>query len=102
MTVKFLGAIAAAIITFSAVPAFADCTAPSKAVPSIPDGATASEADMKAASAAVKGFMADMQDYMKCMEFANAANSPKYTAAQDQLTTLAADFNKQLRAYKSK
>lgn len=102
MTVKFLSVIAATLIGLGvATSAMAECSN-TKQPPTIPNGATASEDEMKAASAAVKGYMADTQDYLKCLEFEKSSNSPKYNSAQDQMAALAAEFNKQLRAFKSK
>jgi hypothetical protein len=74
--------------------------------PAVPDGSKAAEADMQTTSAAVKKFMAETQDYMSCVEFegknGNGNWQKKYNDAVDQMQKLAADFNKQLKAFKSK
>jgi hypothetical protein len=50
------------------LPAFADCalpTAPAK----VPDGSTAKEAEMVAAMNTLKQYDADVNTYVKCLEF---------------------------------
>ena len=74
--------------------------------PALPDGSKAAEAEMQAASAAVKKFMAETQDYMSCVEFEGKSGGSgwqkKYNDAVDQMQKLASEFNKQLKAFKSK
>ncbi|MDE1148481.1 MAG: hypothetical protein PW843_17995 [Azospirillaceae bacterium] len=82
----------------------AECTL--GAAPTVPDGSKAAEAEMQATNAAVKKFMAETQDYMSCLEFEGKNGSTnwqkKYNDAVDQMQKLAGDFNKQLKAFKSK
>jgi hypothetical protein len=79
----------------------------------IPDGKTATEDDITAASAAVKKYLGEMETYMDCID-ADAAAVPveeqtpeakalhvkRYNAAVDAMEATANSFNEQLRAYK--
>lgn len=85
--------------------AHAECTL--KDAPTLPDGASAAEADMIAAQQAVKAYVAETQEYLSCLEFEGKGRSggdwtKKYNDASTRMEKLAADFNKQLRAFKSK
>jgi hypothetical protein len=80
----------------------------------IPDGSTATQEDITAASAAVKKYLADMEAYMACLD-AEAAALPveqqtpeaksmhvkRYNAAVDAMELTANSFNEQLRAFKA-
>ena len=80
----------AACFSMMTVPAFAaDCVMPNP--PSVPDGATASEAVMSAAVADIKGYMADNQDYRRCIE--NKETNLGDTATPDQKALLTAAYN---------
>ncbi|MDE1147053.1 MAG: hypothetical protein PW843_10605 [Azospirillaceae bacterium] len=100
MNAKILGTLAT-LSLFVAGPALAECASKANP-PTIPDGASASTEQMTSANASVKGYMADMQDFLKCMENDKASGSAKYNAAVDQMQGIANEFNKQLRAFKSK
>lgn len=85
--------------------AHAECTL--KDAPVLPDGATAAEAQMVAAQQAVKAYVAETQEYLSCLEFEGKGRAggdwtKKYNDASTRMEKLAADFNKQLRAFKSK
>lgn len=80
----------------------------------VPPGASATEAEIKAASEAVKKYVSDLDDYMKCIdaEFAalpveqqtdevKALHVKRYNAAVDAETAAATTFNTELRAYKA-
>ncbi|MEE3624567.1 hypothetical protein UCD39_11280 [Nitrospirillum sp. BR 11752] len=100
MNTKFLG-ILATVSLFVAGPALAECSTHANP-PAIPDGTGATTEQMTSASASVKGYMADMQDFLKCLENDKAGGSAKYNAAVDQMQSIANEFNKQLRAFKAK
>src|SRR5215510_870455 len=90
------------------LPAFADCalpTAPAK----VPDGATAKEPEMVAAMNVLKQYDADVNTYVKCLEFEAKQNrlsreeqARRHNQAMDSLTSIAAKFNEQVKVFKSK
>lgn len=85
--------------------AHAECTL--KDAPVLPDGASAAEAEMVAAQQSVKAYVAETQEYLACLEFEGKGRAggdwtKKYNDASTRMEKLAADFNKQLRAFKSK
>jgi hypothetical protein len=90
------------------LPALADCTAP-VAPTKVPDGASAPEAEMVAAMQTLKRYDADVNTYVKCLEFEAKQNrlskdeqSRRHNAAMDSLTAIAAKFNEQVRVFKAK
>lgn len=85
--------------------AHAECTL--KDAPVLPEGATAEQGDMVAAQQAVKAYVAETQEYLSCLEFEGKGRAggdwtKKYNDASTRMEKLAAEFNKQLRAFKSK
>jgi hypothetical protein len=80
----------------------------------IPDGKTATQEEISAASANVKKYLADLETYTACLD-AEAAALPvelqteetkalhvkRYNAAVDAMEAAAASFNTQLRAFKA-
>ena len=91
-----------------ALPAMADCTAP-VAPSKVPDGSTAAEADMVAAMQTLKRYDADVNTYVKCLEFEAKQNrlsheeqARRHNQAMDSLTAIAAKFNEQVRVFKAK
>lgn len=95
--------------------AHADCVYP-KAPAAIPDGKTASEADMVAAMAAFKTYDAEVKTYGACLEqetkdkAAGTAQlmqlktmqTKKLNAAVDELQSKAKEFNEQVRIFKAR
>ena len=78
----------------------ADCSLPS--APAVPNGASASMDEMKSAQDAVKKYMVDTDDFLKCLDFSHSASADsKHNEAVSQMQKLAAAFNDQLKAYKS-
>lgn len=80
----------------------------------LPDGAKSSEAEMNAASATVKKYIADMDAYMACLDAEEAAlreeektpetremHIKRHNAAVDAEEAMAARFNEQIKAYKA-
>jgi hypothetical protein len=80
----------------------------------IPDGKSATQEEISAASTAVKKYLADMDTYTACLDAdfaalpveqqtpeAKALNVKKYNAAVDAMEAEAAAFNEQLRAFKA-
>ncbi|WP_114394727.1 hypothetical protein [Oleisolibacter albus] len=97
-------AIALSIIAFAGT-AQAECTL--KDPPAVPDGKTAAEADMVAAQQAIKSFVAETQEYLQCLEYEGKGRTGgdwtrRYNEASERMEKLASDFNKQLKAFKSK
>lgn len=87
----------AAILSVAlAVPAFAGCDKPS-APPALPDGKTAAMDDMMAAKKSVDAFKKGMEDYLSCEK-----NASKVDSAQAELQKVAARFNAEVRAFKTK
>ena len=90
------------------MPAFADCSAP--AAPSkVPDGKAATEPEMVAAMQTLKQYDADVNTYVKCLEFEAKQNrlsreeqARRHNQAMDTLTATAAKFNEQVKVFKSK
>lgn len=89
------------------------CTSTSKAEcvikesPAIPDGATATAQQMEEAQKVVKDYIAVTQEYLACLEFEGKGkpNGPwtiLYNQQTEKMERLASDFNKQLKAFKSK
>jgi hypothetical protein len=99
-------------VTLGMATAKGACTFPDEV--DIPDGATASEEQMLAGRDAVQQYMATMNEYLSCLdEEATAVTEEetpeqkqmhvaRHNAAVEQMETLAAQFNEQLRAYKSR
>ena len=90
------------------LPAFADCSLPS-APAKVPDGSTAKEPEMVAAMQTLKQYDADVNTYVKCLEFEAKQNrlsreeqARRHNAAMDSLTQTAAKFNEQVKLFKSK
>ena len=80
----------------------------------IPDGKTATQEEITAASAVVKKYLADLEAYTACLdaeaaalpveqqtEEAKALHVKRYNAAVDAMDATAASFNAQLRAFKA-
>ena len=78
----------------------------------VPDGRNASKEEMVSGQQNVKSFMAAMQEYLDCLDAETSASGEeptdeerkimvsRYNAAVEEMETLAASFNKQVRAYK--
>ena len=80
----------------------------------IPDGTSATQEEITAASANVKKYLADLETYTACIDAETAAlpvdqqteetkalHVKRYNAAVDAMETAAASFNTQLRAFKA-
>lgn len=108
---------AAAASLFLSATAFANCQYPEKST--VPNGATATEKEMIEGQRGVKKFMADMDVYLACLDEqskaeASAEEDPKaaqqkasiaakkHNAAIDDMEQLAAAFNEQVRAFKTR
>ncbi|MEM9173222.1 MAG: hypothetical protein AAGA84_11005 [Pseudomonadota bacterium] len=117
MTFKTLAAISLAASIMLAPAAVASCDYPSRV--DIPSGNTASKDDMIATQKAVKGYMADMNEYLDCIEAeAKAAETEgedpdvtaqraalllkRHNAAVAEMQSLADAFNVEVRAYKAR
>ena len=57
---------------------------------------------MKSAQDAVKKYLADTDDFLKCLDFSHSADADaKHDKAVDQMQKLASSFNDQLKAFKA-
>jgi len=100
--------MAAAVVAFAvgaAGPALADCTLSDP--PTIPDGSAAAEAEMLAAQESIKNYVAETQEFLSCLEFQSRGRNDRdtmrrYDQATAQMEKLASEFNKQLRAFRSR
>ncbi len=106
-----------AILTFASLSlsAQADCVYP-KAPASIPDGKTATEAEMVSAMTAFKAYDADVKAFGACLDeetkqkAAGTAQlmqiktmqSKKLNAAVEELQSKAKEFNEQVRVFKAR
>jgi len=108
------------LTSLAASSAFADCNYP-KAPGTIPDGKTAALEDMLAANKAVKAYNADMETYLGCIKKEveesmarqnetlsedqkkqmAAVWQQRNNAAVDELESVAARLNEQIRVYKA-
>lgn len=108
-------ALAALGTLLASGPAFAvaeNCTRP--VPPLVPDGATASEDDLKVAKEAVLQFIKDSEAYGKCLEAEERRLGDKITKEQqkqlvelynanvDEQQTVGAQFNTSLKAFKER
>ncbi len=104
---KWMLAAAAAAYCLS-LAAHADCVLP-PAPSKIPDGNSASEQEMITAMQTLKEYNADVDTYLKCLEFETKQNrlsagdqEKMHNSAVDTLQKVAAKFNEQVRTFKSK
>lgn len=104
---KRILAVATAAYLFS-VAAHADCVLP-PAPSKIPDGSSASEQEMITAMQTLKEYNADVDTYLKCLEFETKQNrlsagdqEKLHNTAVDTLQKVATKFNEQVRTFKSK
>jgi hypothetical protein len=106
---KLVGTVALMCFGF-ALSAHADCPFP-KAPDTIPDGKTATEAEMLAAMNAFKAYDADVVAFRKCIEEEGrkgatmahkAMQQKKLAAVQEDLETKAKLFNEQVRIFKAR
>ena len=99
----------------------AECTYP-QAPAALPDGKTATEAEMVEGMKAVKAYDKAVNDYLACLDNEkqstltsmgpdaskeqvqqiNSIHNKKYNAAVQELEQRAANFNEQVRAYKNR
>jgi hypothetical protein len=82
--------------------------------PEVPDGADATEAEMGAAGAQVREFVAGIQSSLACLTEAESALGDEVTEEQqaqlvaiynngvDQMNAVAQNYNEQVQAYKSR
>jgi hypothetical protein len=79
--------------------AFAAAACETPAMVAIPaDGKTATEAEMLAAQAQVKAYVAAMNDYVACIK---ALMITRHNAAVNEIESVAAAFNEQIKAYRA-
>ncbi|MBM4195556.1 MAG: hypothetical protein FJ197_00460 [Gammaproteobacteria bacterium] len=78
----------------------------------VPNGARATKDEMVAANAAVKGYMAQVEEYLACLDREEAdlgdavtdeqkqLHTTRHNTAVDALNAVAARYNEQVQAYK--
>jgi hypothetical protein len=115
MKLKSLKAVAAVLLVTGPFAAHADCAYP-KAPATIPNGATATEAEMIAAMEAFKAYDAAVKAYGECLEEETKSKAAgtaqlmqlktmqakKLNAAVDELQAKAKQFNEQVRIFKAR
>lgn len=115
MNRKLLTIGAAFALAFGVATAQAECAFP-KAPASIPDGKTASEAEMVAAMQAFKAYNEEVTAFGACLEEETKSKAAgtaqlmqlktmqtkKHNAAIDELQTKAKLFNEQVRVFKAR
>ena len=89
-----------ALMCLTAEPARADCIEPVM-LSAIPDGASASRAEMLVAQRAIKSYENAVGEYLSCLQRAGDV-SPKGNMARDKLQKLVDRFNQELTAFKAK
>jgi len=106
---SFLVAVAAVLFATSGMAA---CPYPDDV--SIPDGSTASEAEMLDGQKTVKAYMAEMEEYLECLDAESVAlgenetedqqamHVKRHNAAVEAMEKVAASFNEQIRSYKAR
>ncbi len=104
-------AIAASAILLAASGTEAACEYPDEVA--VPDGSMATKDDMLEGQKGVKQYMAEMQDYIDCLDQESQARSDdqsdeekvlhvkRHNAAVEAMETVAARFNEQVRAFRS-
>lgn len=115
MNVKSLKLATALLLLAGSFAAQADCAYP-KAPAALPNGATATEAEMVAAMSAFKAYDADVKSFGACLEQETKEKSAgtaqlmqlktmqtkKLNAAVDELQSKAKEFNEQVRIFKAR
>ena len=108
---------AALTLALAANAAKADCKYPARV--EIPNGSQATQDEMVAGQRAIKSYMEAMNAYLDCIELETRAAieegeatevtaererllNQKHNAAVDEMESLAADFNAQVRAWKAR
>lgn len=110
---RYLNPLLLSVLAACVAPAAqAACEYPSAV--KIPEGKSANQEEISAASAAVKKYLADMEAYTTCIDAeaaavpvelqtpeAKAMHVKRYNAAVDAMESTASAFNEQLRAFKA-
>ncbi|MQP64222.1 hypothetical protein GE253_02585 [Niveispirillum sp. SYP-B3756] len=95
-------AIAGLILCSS--PAWAGCEIDDP--PALPDGSSATAADMADAAKMVKAYIAATDEYQACLtaegKVRGRIDADSYNKSTERMEKLAADFNKRLKAFKSR
>lgn len=108
-----------ALLLLTAAPFAIACDYPQRA--DVPNGATATKDDMLAGQTAVKDYVAAMESYLACIDqeeketvatmadlsdeekaSREAAFTKKYNAAVEEMQLVAAQFNEEVRTYKTR
>lgn len=116
---KLMNTAVSVALLFSAQNALA-CDYPAR-VDNVPDGNTATRDEMIAGKKAVQSYLAEMEEYLSCIEAEEAQAviamgavddetkrqrkitfDKKYNAAVEEMNVVAEQFNIQLRAYNAK
>lgn len=115
MNLKAFNVVLALALATGSLAARADCVYP-KPPASIPNGATATEAEMLAAMEAFKAYDAQVKAYGECLDAETKAKAAgtaqlmqlktmqakKLNAAVDELQAKAKQFNEQVRIFKAR
>ena len=98
-------ALAAAALIVLPVQAMAECTI--GPAPDVPNGATASAAEMAAGQQALKAHVVETQEYLECLEAVSRGSftaeiTARYNEAADQMSELSLRMNAEIRAFKAR
>lgn len=101
-------ALCVVLAHFGAGAASAACNAP-RAPNRVPDGATATEAEMVAAMTTLRRYDGDVNAYLKCLEFemkrdriSDFERARLHNAAIGELQAIANRFNGEVRVYRAR
>jgi len=97
-------AVAFSSLILLAAPAWAGCDIADP--PALPDGASATAPEMAEAAKMVKAYIAATDEYQACLtaegKVRGRVDADSYNKSTERMEKLAADFNKRLKAFKSR
>lgn len=99
-----LAALVFSSLLLGSSPAWAACEIGD--TPTLPEGNTATAADMAEAAKMVKAYIAATEEYQACLtaegKLRGRVDADSYNKSTERMEKLAADFNKRLKAFKSR
>jgi hypothetical protein len=99
-----LAALAVSSLVLCSSPAWASCDIGDP--PALPDGTSATAADMAEAAKMVKAYIAATEEYQACLtaegKVRGRVDADSYNKSTERMEKLAADFNKRLKVFTSR